>query len=95
VLEDTLRLDPVDHDQLRPARGAGDEANIPLWHAELVGDESQQGLVCGTLDCRCGDTRAKHAVRDAIDAIDTTAGREADGKADVDLAQGSLRARRA
>ena len=94
-LQDAFPVDPVHHHELRAARRTGDEADVALRDAELLRDEAQERLVRGPLHRRHGDARAQRPVGDPVDAVGTAAGRQADGEADVGLAQDGLTATRA
>ena len=89
-LEDPLRVDVIDHDELRAAGRAGDEADVATGDVELLGEQPEQRLVGRSLHGRCRHARAQDPIGNPIDAVGPTAGRQADGKSDVGRAQDNL-----
>jgi hypothetical protein len=90
-----LGLDPVHDHELRAARGTRDQSDVALGNPELIGDEAEQRLVRGSIHRRRGDAHPQDPVGDPIDTIGTAARRQADGEADVVVAQDDLKGRRA
>jgi hypothetical protein len=90
ALEDPLGVDVVDHDELRPAGGTRDEADVATRDVELVGEQPEQCLVRRTLHGRRRHPRAQDPIGNPIDVVGSTTGRQTDGKADVGRTQDNL-----
>jgi len=86
---DGLGLDPVHDDQLLASSGAGDQADRPQRHVELVGEQTQQGVVGRPADRRCRHPRPEHPFLDAIDTIGPGSRCQSDGEANVGARQDS------
>jgi hypothetical protein len=89
-LEDAVGVDVIDHDELRPARRARHEADVPPGDVELVGEQAEERLVRRSLDRRGRHPSAQDPVGDTVDVVGPTTRCEADGEANVGRTQDNL-----
>jgi hypothetical protein len=89
---DRIRLDALDHDQLLPARRAGDQPDGASGDPKLLGDEPEERLVRGPGNGRCRNVGSKHPVDDALDMVGPGPRGQPDGEADVGVRQDSKQA---
>jgi hypothetical protein len=74
-------VDPVDLEDLAPARRAGDDADGQVRDVHRRGQQPGQRLVRGAVDRGRRDPDAKDSVEDAVDAVRAATGCEANGEA--------------
>jgi hypothetical protein len=69
MVEHGLGRDRVDDQKLSAALRSGDDADVAPRDVELVGHESDQGVVGGSFDGRCRDPRPQLTIDDAIHLV--------------------------